>query len=142
MTTVTKTSALASSNSAIRSVGAVLAGLVTVVAGSSAIDAILHATGIYPAGPNMAASLYVVAVAYRSAIQIAGGWITGRLSPRNPRAHVAVLAGIGTVGALGGVAAATDGTLGPLWYPLMLLVLAIPTVVAGGRLAGRQVQLR
>src|SRR4029077_2634278 len=63
----------------LRSIGAVTGGLVVVAALSTAVDAVLHATGVSPpAGKPMAAGLYLLAIAYRSAFQIGGGYLTAR----------------------------------------------------------------
>lgn len=120
----------------LRSIAAVTGGLVAVAALSSAVDAVLHATGVYPAaGKPMAAGLYLLATAYRAAFQIAGGYLTARLAPRRPMKHVLVLGIVGLVLSAAGVAvAATAPELGPLWYPFGLFALALPTVWAGGKL--------
>src|ERR1044072_9042963 len=68
--------------SILRSVGAVLAGLVVVLIITTATDAIMHATGIFPPwGQPMSDSLFVLAFAYRIVYGIAGGYVTARLAP-------------------------------------------------------------
>lgn len=120
----------------LRSVGAVAAGLAAVVVLSTVADVVCHATGIFPADPaDMSTAHYLLAMSYRAVIQIGGGYLTARLAPRRPMVHVGVLAGIGTLAAIAGTVAAAG--LGPAWYAISLVVLAVPTVVAGGLLARR-----
>jgi hypothetical protein len=120
----------------LRSAGAVIAGIATVAVLSSVGDAICHATGIYPTegAAAMSGGLYLLATAYRCAFQVLGGYVTARLAPHRPAKHVAVLACIGFVLASLGAAAAWKAgpSLGPLWYPLGLVALSVPTVLAGG----------
>ena len=123
-----------------KSIGAVLAGLVTAALLSTAADAALHAAGIFPEGPNMSNGLYALATAYRVLFQTLGGWITARLSPVRPMKHVWILAGIGqALSLLGIIAWSMIG--GPLWYPLALVVTAIPSVWVGGFLQQRSIKL-
>lgn len=127
---------------AIASTGAVLAGLVVIVALSTAADAVLHATHVFPApGDPMSAALWVLASGYRFAFAVAGGWVTARLSPEPPMPRVIVLGVIGVVlSALGAAATWDKGPgFGPRWYPLSLVLTALPSVWLGGWLRGRGV---
>lgn len=123
--------------SVLRSIWAVLAGLLVVVVLSTAMDALMHGIGVFPPeGRPMAGGLFVLATAYRALFQVAGGFLTAWLAPRLPLRHVWVLAWIGFAAALGGVAMSWNAgpEFGPRWYPIGLFVLAIPTVWYGGRL--------
>lgn len=117
-----------------------LAGFLAVVILSTGADAVFHGTGVFPPAPQrMSDGLFLVATLYRTAFTVLGGWITARLAPSRPGAHVGALAMLGTLGGAGGVAVAlSQPELGPLWYPLVLLVEAIPCVVLGGWLAARR----
>ncbi|MEZ4237051.1 MAG: hypothetical protein R3F59_13035 [Myxococcota bacterium] len=120
-----------------KSVGAVLAGFLAVVVLSTGTDAVLHAAGVFPPA-RMSDGLFAVATLYRTAFTVLGGWITAKLAPKRPWVHVGVLAALGTLGGAGGVAAAVaQPEMGPLWYPVALLVEAIPCVLLGGWLARR-----
>lgn len=135
-TTVSTSTSLDRPSSPLRSVGAVAAGLAAVVVLSTAVDLLCYATGVFPGEPaGMTTPDYLLAMIYRSVIQIGGGLLTARLAPRRPMLHVGVLAGIGTLAALAGAVAAAG--MGPAWYAISLVVLAVPTVVAGGRMARR-----
>lgn len=117
--------------------GAVLAGLLFVIITSTAADALMHATGIFPPlGQPMADSLFVLALAYRIIFSIVGGYITARLAPDRPVQHALILGVIGFVLGLAGTAATWNRgpEFGPKWYPLLLAVTAIPSTWLGGKL--------
>ncbi len=119
-----------------RSTGAVLAGFLTVVVLSTAVDAVLHATGVFPPpGQRMSDALFCLATAYRCVFTVLGGYVTARLAPRAPGRHALVLGGIGfLVASLAVVATWGRSDLGPAWYPIMLVVTALPCTMAGGKL--------
>jgi len=84
--------------------------------------------------------LFALAAAYRAVFTIAGGYVTTRLAPDWPMRHAWILAGIGLVAGLAGLAAylAIGGAeLGPVWYAIAIPVEAIPCVWLGARLALR-----
>ncbi|MEO8067241.1 MAG: hypothetical protein ABI599_06075 [Flavobacteriales bacterium] len=114
-----------------KSIGAVLAGFLTAAVLSTAMDAVLHATGVFPEGPDMSNGLYALATTYRVLFQVLGGYLTARLAPARPMKHVWILAGIGQVLSLLGIIA-WSVVGGPLWYPLALVATAIPSVWLGG----------
>ena len=121
----------------LRSVGAVVAGLLFVIIITTATDALLHATGIFPPwGQPMSDSLFLLAFAYRIVYGIVGGYITAWLAPDKPVKHAVVLGAIGFVLSLAGAAATWNRgpEFGPKWYPLALIVIAIPTAWLGGKL--------
>lgn len=122
----------------VRSVLAIVAGFVVTAVGSTATDAIMHATGIFPGSPrDMSAPLFVLATAYRAVFTVAGGFVTARAAPDRPMRHAWILAGIGLVAGVAGVVFYFLGgksQLGPAWYPVSIAVEAIPCVWFGGRL--------
>ncbi|MEW5926774.1 MAG: hypothetical protein AB1941_04790 [Gemmatimonadota bacterium] len=136
MTTTTGTLTLGATRSprrTLRSTGAVLAGLVAIVVLSTAADAVLHATGVYPPFPEvMADGLFLLATAYRVVFGVAGSWLTARLAPRSPMKHALVLGAIGT--ALSVAGATAMGEYGPAWYSLAIIAISFPCAWAGGRL--------
>lgn len=121
----------------LRRVGAVLAGLLFVIIITTATDALMHATGIFPPlGQPMADSLFVLALAYRIIYSIIGGYITAQLAPDQPVKHALVLGAIGFVLGLAGTIATWNRgpEFGPKWYPLLIMLTAIPSVLLGGKL--------
>jgi peptidoglycan/LPS O-acetylase OafA/YrhL len=123
-----------------RSVLAVFAGFVTTALLSIGADAVMHGTGVFPPfGQPMSDGLYVWATVYRCAFTVLGGYVTAALAPRNPMSHVVVLGAIGIVAATAGAAATWNAgpEFGPKWYPIMLVVTALPCVWSGGLLRDR-----
>ena len=82
----------------------------------------------------MSNGLFVWATVYRVAFTVIGGFITARLAPRKPMRHVLVLGALGIVAASAGVLATWNRgpEFGPKWYPIALVVTALPCVWAGG----------
>ena len=121
------------------SVLAVVAGMLTVVALDLGIDSILHATGVYPPwGKPMAERLFLLAMAYRIADGITGGYVAARLAPSRPLLHAMILGGIGVVLSLAGAIATWNKGLGPKWFPVALIALALPCARIGGGIRERQ----
>jgi hypothetical protein len=124
----------------LRSIGALLAGLVTVVVLSTVTDQVLHATGVFPPpGQAMSNALFLLATAYRIVYGAAGGYVAARLAPGRPTAHAVVLGALGLVISVAGAAATWNAgpAFGPRWYPLALVATALPSTWAGGKLAAR-----
>lgn len=120
----------------LRSTGAVLAGLVAIVLLSTAADAVLHATGVYPPFPQrMGDAGFALATAYRIVFGIAGCWLTARLAPHAPMRHALVLGGIGTLLSIAGAAAMW--AYGPAWYSLAIIAISLPCAWAGAKLHAR-----
>ena len=121
----------------LRSLGALFAGFVVVVAFSLGTDLALHATGIFPPlGQPMSDALFLLATVYRTVYAIAGSYVTARLAPNRPMQHALLGGAIGLVLAtVGAVATWNQGpAFGPHWYPLALVATALPSAWAGGRL--------
>lgn len=118
-----------------RSIGAIVAGVLVIIAVTSLVDLVLHAIGFYPpVGVPMDDRMSLVATAYRIVISVAGAYLTARLAPQRPMKHAVVLGVIGTVMGAAGALATWDKGLGPAWYGIALAVLAVPQCWAGGML--------
>jgi hypothetical protein len=125
-----------------RSAGAVFAGLITTVILSTAADAILHGTGIFPPiGQPMSDALFAFALAYRIFFGITGSYIAARLAPNRPMAHAFVLGIIGSVLATAGAIATWNAgpAFGPHWYPIALIATALPCAWIGGKIRESQI---
>ena len=121
----------------LRSIGAVLAGVVTIVVLSIATDMLMHATGVFPPwGQPMADALFALAFAYRLVFSVAGGWFTARLAPDRPMLHAMLYGLIGLVVCVAGAVLTWDQgpEFGPKWYPIALIAIALPSAWLGGRL--------
>jgi hypothetical protein len=123
-----------------RSIGAVFAGLVAIFVLSLGIDQVLHVLKVYPpwGEPMNDPGLNALALSYRIVIDIFGCWLAARLAPRRPMKHALILGGIGLVLSILGVVGAMSANLGPLWYPIALVVSCLPCAWIGGKLAQRR----
>ena len=122
-----------------RRIGAVLAGFLTIVVLSTATDAVLHATGVYPPfGERMSDALFLLATAYRIVFGVMGCYITARLAPDRPMQHALVLGAVGTVLSTAGAVAMWDA--GPAWYSLAIIAISLPCAWAGARLSVMQLR--
>jgi hypothetical protein len=122
-----------------KSVLAVAGAIVAVFVLSLGTDEILHIVGLYPAwGVRMSDPLFALATAYRLVFNVAGGFICAKLAPQNPMKHVWILAWIGLgLSALGVAGSLARPDIGPMWYPVILFLSAVPCTWLGGRLGTR-----
>ncbi len=117
----------------VRSILAVLAGIVTVVVLSEGIDFLVLKLGLLSfSGPDLTIP-FAIATVYRSIAAVAGGFVTAKLAPSAPMTHAIILGAIGTALALAGVL--THLSASNLWYPIALVGTALPCCWLGGRLA-------
>jgi protein-S-isoprenylcysteine O-methyltransferase Ste14 len=130
-----------STSSASRSVIAVAAGLTAVVILSTLTDMVMHATGIIPPGAMWDPWDNALALAYRCLFTVAGGYLTARLAPSAPMAHVLALGLIGTAIGIAGVFATAGLNLGPRWYPIAVAASGLPCTWLGGLLNARRARL-
>jgi len=123
-----------------QSIVAVLAAFFAVGVVTLITDQLLHMAGVYPpwGQPMNETSDNLIALAYRLVYGIGGGFLTAWLAPAKPMKHALILGAIGTVVSLLGVFAATQADLGPLWYPIAIVVTALPTAWAGGEIFMRK----
>jgi len=118
-----------------RSVWAVVAGVLVGIVVTTLVDVILHVAGVYPPlHQPIDDRLALLATSYRILIGIGCAWLTARLAPRDPMKHALILGVLGTAAALVGVVATWNLGLGPRWYPIALVILAIPQSWVGARL--------
>jgi hypothetical protein len=122
-----------------RSIGAVLAGMITGIVLTLGTDLVLHAARVFPPwGASMVGydGALLVATIYRTIYGVAGSYIAAWLAPHRPMLHAMVLGILGfAVCILGAVATWNGGpAFGPHWYPVALVVLALPTAWVGGKL--------
>ena len=119
----------------IRSIGAVIAGLLFIGVTHSAIDAILENTGVLPKGNlYVSAGLILFVIAYRAVFSFFGCYLTAKLAPKNPMKHSLILGSIGTVLSMIGAIVTADMNLGPAWYAWSLVVIALPIAWLAGKL--------
>jgi len=124
----------------LRSTGAIFLGLLAVFVLSLGTDQILHSLEVYPpwGQPMYSTGLFLLALSYRTVFNVFGGYLAARLAPQNPARHAFILGLVGVVLSVGGVVAALTTDLGPLWYPVALVIEALPCAWLGGRIYLRQ----
>ena len=78
----------------------------------------------------------LLATVYRTVYGVLGSYIIARLAPDRPMQHALVGGFLGLVVSIVGAAVTWNKgpAFGPHWYPLALIVLAMPRAWAGGRL--------
>jgi len=118
-----------------RSIWAVVAGVLFIIAVTTLVDIVLHVTRVFPPmNQPINDTLALLATSYRIVISVGGAWLTARLAPNQPMKHAMILGVVGTVLGLVGVVATWNLGLGPRWYAIALAVLAIPQCWVGGKL--------
>jgi hypothetical protein len=116
-----------------RSIWAVVAGVLFIIVVTTLVDIVLHAVHVFPPMDQpIDDRLSALATGYRVVISVAGAWLTARLAPGAPMKHALILGVVGVVLGMVGVVATWNLGLGPHWYPIALVVLAIPQCWLGG----------
>lgn len=126
-----------------RSIGAVLAGILVGVIITIATDALMHVIGVFPPlGQPMSNQLFALATAYRIVYGVLGSYVIARLAPDRPMRHALVGGVMGLVVSTVGAVVTWNRvpSLGPHWYPVALIVTALPCAWLGGKL--RLMELR
>jgi len=118
-----------------KSILAVVAGVIFIVVVTTIVDILLHVAGVFPPMDQpIDDKLSALATSYRVVISVAGAWLTARLAPSKPMKHAMILGYVGVALGLIGVVATWNLGLGPRWYPIALVALAIPQCWAGGKI--------
>lgn len=126
-----------------KSIWAVVAGVLFIIVVTSLVDIALHAAGVFPPwNQPIDDNLALLATSYRIVIGVAGAWLTAKLAPHKPMKHAMILGFVGVALGLVGLLATWNAGLGPRWYPIALVLLAIPQCWAGGRIYELQVAKR
>ena len=114
---------------------AVVAGVLVIIVATTLVDIALHVSHVFPPlNEPIDDRLALLATSYRVVISVGGAWLTARVAPDRPMRHAMLLGCVGIVLGLVGLVATWNAGLGPRWYPIALVVLAIPQCWAGGRI--------
>jgi uncharacterized membrane protein len=125
-------------NNTMKSTGAVLAGLIAIVVLSVGTDFALETLGVFPSFKEQSEhGLYigwmlVLATIYRSIYAVVGSYLTATLAQNRPMLHAMILGIIGLV--LSTIGAIVMWDKSPAWYPISLIILALPCAWLGGKL--------
>ena len=119
--------------SLIKSIGAIIAGMVTGAVLSVATDFLLEKTGAFPAPePGLFRWwMLTIALIYRGLYTIISGYVTAYFAPDKPLKHAIILGSIGVaVTILGSIA---NWEKSASWYPVMLILITLPCCWIGGK---------
>jgi hypothetical protein len=108
-----------------------------------AVDLVLHKLSVFPpTGERASDQLLMLATAYRVVIGVAASYLTALLAPYRPIAHAMVGGAFGFMASLAGAIVTWNAgpAYGPHWYPVALVILALPQSWLGGWLRWRQLQ--
>jgi uncharacterized MnhB-related membrane protein len=130
-----------------RGIAAVLIGMIAGIVVTLGTDIVLHKIGVFqPWGSSLVGfdGALLLATVYRTVYGIAATYIIARLAPDRPMQHALVGGLLGLVVSIVGAAATWNKgpAFGPHWYPLALIVLAMPQAWAGGKLRLMQLPAR
>ena len=120
-----------------RSILCISVGFLVVVAITLITDVVLHKIHFYPPlGEYNSGSLLVWATVYRTFYGVIGSYVTARLAPNRPMMHALIGGAIGTTLATAGAIATWNHVppLGPHWYPISLIIGALPTAWLGAQI--------
>ena len=120
-----------------RSIFAVVTGIIVGVALTLITDAVLHRIGFYPPlGETTGDKPLAVATVYRIVFSVFGAYIIARLAPYRPMFHSLISGVIGLMLSIVGAVVTWNHVppLGPHWYPLALVVTALPCAWLGAKL--------
>ncbi|MDD1622055.1 MAG: hypothetical protein LUQ11_11295 [Methylococcaceae bacterium] len=116
----------------LHSAGALLLGFVVVAALSIGTDQLMHLLGLFPplGQPVQGSDLLLLAFTYRSIYVIFGSYLVARVAPYAPMQHALVSGLIGLI--LSTAGAITQWHLGSHWYPIAIMLTALPYAWLGG----------
>jgi hypothetical protein len=121
----------------LKSVLAIIVGLIFIGVTHSAVDFILELLGIFtpPTVRFDTPWMLWTAIAYRAVLSVVGCYITARLAPSRPMMHAMILGAVGIVLSTIGVFVNIQMNLGANWYPIALVIMTLPCAWLGGKLA-------
>jgi hypothetical protein len=123
----------------VKGIGAILAGMIFIVVTHTLTDLVLEKLGIFtpPDQGFHITWMVVTATIYRSVFTVGGGYVTAALAPNRPMLYAVILGVIGIIASTAGAIMMIPLNLGPVWYPIALIVLALPCTWLGGKLRTR-----
>jgi hypothetical protein len=124
----------------LKSIGAVLAGLIFIGISHNLVDFILESLGVFTPKDQKFDTTWMVVTAliYRTLLSIVGCCITGILAPSRPMLHAMILGIIGLVLSTAAAVVTIPLDWGPAWYPIALVLVTLPCAWLGGNLAERR----
>jgi hypothetical protein len=124
--------------SILRSIGAVIAGSITIGIISFIADLIIGKLSpdvFSVTGRSAHPALLAFMAAYSVAFAAVGGYVTATLAPRAPMKHVIALAVLELIGGAG--AALQAGDMLPTWFSAVVVILPVPAILLAGAVKSR-----
>ena len=121
----------------LRSVGAIVAGIVVNIVLSLVTDELMYLAGLAPrVGQRMSDPMLAVAAGYRTVYAILASYVIAALAGRRPMLHAMIGGTLGFIVSIIGVVSTWNDVAkyGPHWYPISLVVTALPTAWLGAKL--------
>lgn len=120
----------------LKTIGAILTGFIFIGVTHNGTDFVLESLGIFtPLGVRFDTTWMVVtATIYRNLFMIAAGYLTAAIAPQPKMRAVIILGVIGTLLGIIGIFVNAKYDLGPMWYPIALVLLGFPCLYLGAKL--------
>lgn len=119
-----------------KSYAAVLAGFIVTITMTSLTDMLFRQLRIFPNGEGgMSNGLFGLALLYRVFFNVFGCYIAAKLAPYYPTRHAIALGVIITIAS--SLGAYKMWGMGPAWYSIADIVIAIPCAWIGGKMYER-----
>ena len=114
----------------LKTIAAILAGFIFIGVTHSGTDFALESLGIFtpPTVRFDTTWMVVTATIYRNVFMIAAGYLTAAIAPEPKMRAVIILGVIGILLGIAGIFVNLKYDLGPMWYPIALVVLRIGPV--------------
>lgn len=128
-----------------RSIAALIIGVAAGIIVTVLTDVVLHQIRLFPPWDQRVPDrLLLLATAYRTVYSIAASYLIARLAPYLPMQHALVGGALGLAASTAGMIATWNAgpAYEPHWYPIALIVLALPCAWAGGKIRTEQMQSR
>ena len=123
-----------------KSILAVLAGIAVAIGLALLTDMFMQTTHVFPVfGEPMSDVQCAIATAYRIAYGMLGGYVAAQLAPVRRMQHSMVSGVLVMMARIVGVMTTWDAmpSLGPRWYGLALVAIALPCVWVGAKVHER-----
>jgi hypothetical protein len=128
-------------NSILKSVVAILAGIVLGAILAILTDMIMEKSGLMKRIPfnSNSAGVILFVLFYRKVFNVSGSYLTARLAPQKPMNHALILGLMGFIVTLAG--AIIMWNIPPHWYSLSVAFVSLPCSWFGGLLATRNTRI-
>jgi hypothetical protein len=127
----------------LKSIGAIVAGILVGAILSLATDALLPKLGVIPRWSESSGDgSFLLATVYRTLYGGLGGYVTAWFAPDRPVLHAVILGILGLVANIAGAVVTWNHvpSLGPHWYPIALVATSLPCSWLGGKVREMQLQ--